>query len=275
MVAHAKAGTAHLRFAPIGAHTALTRAFCASPAKLIATNRNRVACWVYASTLGGGLVGGDDMALSIDVTSGARALLTSQASTKVYRSTRRSQQRVTASVANGGLLAVLPDPIVCYTGADFVQTQHYDLHGDATLVVVDWITSGRHECGERWAFSRYESRFTVNRDGQSIFFDAVVLEPEAGRIAARMGQFNVLLTAVMTGAMVNGAAGEVVRRIAAQPVIAAGRASGPLVTASALRPHGAVLRIAGTSAEQVGLVLREHLAFLSPLVGDDLWSRKW
>jgi hypothetical protein len=33
--------------------------------------------------------------------------------------------------------------------------------------------------------------------------------------------------------------------------------------------------MAGTSVEHVGHTLRRHLAFLSPLVGDDLWSRKW
>ena len=35
------------------------------------------------------------------------------------------------------------------------------------------------------------------------------------------------------------------------------------------------MRMAGVSVEQLGCTLRERFAFLSPLVGDDLWSRKW
>ena len=63
---------------------------------------------------GGGLVGGDDIQLRADVTAGARALLTTQASTKVYRSERRSRQSLTATVGANALLAVVPDPIVCF-----------------------------------------------------------------------------------------------------------------------------------------------------------------
>ena len=48
-----------------------------------------------------------------------------------------------------------------------------------------------------------------------------------------------------------------------------------VVSASRLRDGGALLRMAGTSVEQMGHALRAHLAFLSPLTGDDLWSRKW
>jgi hypothetical protein len=33
--------------------------------------------------------------------------------------------------------------------------------------------------------------------------------------------------------------------------------------------------MAGTGVEQVSAVLREHLRFLVPLLGDDPWLRKW
>ena len=51
--------------------------------------------------------------------------------------------------------------------------------------------------GERWAFSRYESRFDIRRDAQRIFFDALVLEPHIDSVVERMGRFDVLLTAVV------------------------------------------------------------------------------
>ena len=94
--------------------------------------------------------------------------------------------------------------------ADFTQTQRYDLHADASLVMVDWITSGRHASGERWAFSRYESRFDIRRGSQRIFFDALVLEPQIDSVVERMGRFDVLLTAVITGPLVAAAAMDIV-----------------------------------------------------------------
>jgi urease accessory protein len=272
MLATQHAGSAHLTFTRSGSATVLTRAFAASPAKLFATNGRGMACWVYSSTLGGGLVGGDEIRLRVDVTAGARALLTTQASTKVYRSLRPSRQSLNAGVDADALLAVVPDPVVCFADADFTQTQRYDLHADASLVMVDWITSGRHAAGERWAFSRYKSRFDIRRGSQRVFFDALVLEPHIDTVVERMGRFNALLTAVITGPLVAAAALDIVTRLSQAPI---DHQADLVVSASRLRDGGALLRMAGTSVERMGHALRGHLAFLSPLTGDDLWSRKW
>ena len=267
-----QAGSAHLTFTRSGVETVLTRAFATSPAKLIETKRRGLACWVYAATLGGGFVGGDDIGLRAEVTAGARALLTTQASTKIYRSLRPSRQSLTATVGADALLAVVPDPIVCFAGAHFTQTQRYDLHADASLVMVDWMTSGRHAAGERWAFSRYESRFDIRRGAQRIFFDALVLEPNIDSVAERMGRFDVVLTAVLTGPLVAAASADVVNRVSQSPIFTG---QDLIVSAYPLRHGGALLRMAGSSVERMGRALRAELAFLSPLIGDDLWSRKW
>ena len=265
-------GSASLTFTRRGDRTVLTHAFARSPAKLITTRGNSATCWVYAATYGGGLLGGDDIQLRVDVTADARALLTTQASTKVYRSPRRSRQSVNATVDSNALLAVVPDPIVCYADADFAQMQRYDLHATANLVVVDWMTSGRHASGERWAFSRYESRFDIRRNSQPIFFDGLVLERNLDAVADRMRRFDVLLTAVVTGPLVAGACRELIERMSEEPVAY----SRDLVASAApLRDGGALLRMAGASVEQIGRTLRNNLAFLAPLVGDDLWYRKW
>jgi urease accessory protein len=246
--------------------------FATSPAKLIATRARGTTCWVYAATLGGGLVGGDEIRLTVDVMTGARALVTTQASTKVYRSLRPATQSVTGTVNEHALLAIVPDPIVCFADADFTQAQQYHLHARASLVVVDWMTSGRHASGERWAFSRYASRLDIRRDAQPVLADALVLERDLDSIAERMGRFDVILTAVLTGPLVSTAVDEILVRTSRSPIVA--RAD-LVVSASRLRDGGALLRMAGVSVERLTCALREHLAFLSPLVGDDPWSRKW
>jgi urease accessory protein len=265
-------GTGLLNFSRCGSRTVLIRSFARSPLKLFATHGHPCACWVYSSSLGGGLVGGDEVRLKVDVGADARALLATQASTKVYRSLRRSSHDLTASVASGALLAVVPDPVVCFAGADFVQRQYYELSRSASLVMVDWFSSGRHASGERWAFTRYETRFDVKREGEPIFFDGVVLERDLDTVAERMARFDVFVTAIVTGPLVSADAAALLASVGETAVV---RRSSLVMSAARLGDGGTLLRMAGADAEQTGRVLREQLAFLPALLGDDPWSRKW
>lgn len=47
---------------------------------------------------------------------------------------------------------------------------------DSNLVMVDWITSGRHESGEKWDFDLYRSTNNIFlEDGQPLFLDTVIV----------------------------------------------------------------------------------------------------
>lgn len=266
------AGTAHLHLVRCGTQTVVERAFARSPVKLFATRAIGGARWIYSATLGGGLVGGDEIRLTVEAEEGVRALLATQASTKVYRSLRPASQHISASVDHDAVLAVIPDPIVCFAGSDFSQEQRYDLAARANLVLVDWMTSGRHAIGERWAFRHYSSRIDVWRAGQRLVYDHLILSADDGRIAERLGPFDVCLTALITGPHVSSAAAGIVHAASLQPIE---RRSSLVVSAFRLSDGGALLRIAGAGVEQVGAALRERLRFLLDWLGDDPWTRKW
>jgi len=261
-----------MRFSRSGVRTILDRSYATSPVKLFTTRNHAGACWVYAATLGGGFVGGDAVRMTLDVGAGASALLTTQASTKVYRSLKPASQQISAAVHGDGLLAVVPDPIVCFAGADFSQDQRYDLAGDANLVALDWITSGRHAAGERWAFARYASRIQITRDGKRILYDGLTLQQETDTVAERMGRFDVWANCVITGPRVTDAAAAILDRIAHLPVHT--RAD-MIESACPLAGGGVLLRMAGSHVEQVGRHLKSRLQFLQEFLGDDPWSRKW
>lgn len=54
--------------------------------------------------------------------------------------------------------------------------QLFRVHSDSNLVIVDWVTSGRHESGERWEFDLYKSKNHIYLDGdQPLFLDSVML----------------------------------------------------------------------------------------------------
>src|SRR4051812_41663350 len=91
-------GTGHLQFSRTRHRTIVNRSFATSPLKLLTLQHASGSCWVYAATLGGGFVGGDAIAMTIEVNEDAIALLTTQASTKVYRSVKPCTQSISAAV---------------------------------------------------------------------------------------------------------------------------------------------------------------------------------
>jgi len=213
--------------------------------------------------------------MEVEVGPGARCLLGTPASTKVYRnaSVLGCRQILHASVREGGLLVCLPDMVQPFAGSRFEQRQRFELATGASLVLVDGLSSGRHARGERWAFDRYSSCNEIEIDGRCRFWDSISLDPADGPIAGaqRMGRFNTFVLIVLLGPMVAAAASAMLTRVAALPVERRSRSifsAGPLL-------DGAVLRMASESVESAQLDIRSHLGFLSAFVGDDPFARKW
>lgn len=244
----------------------VTRARSVAPLRLLSSAGTGDAAWVYQSSLGGGFVGRDDLALRVDVSPAASLFLSSQASTKVYRGAR-SHFSVDAAVHAGATLVSWPDPVVCFAGAGFTQAQRFALAPDATLLAVDAWTAGRLARGERYAFDRLDTTLSLSIAGATVLTDATLLSPAHGDLAARMGPVNAFATVVLAGPRLP------CDRLAA--TIAAARLAFPLVTASRW-PWGLVVRAGATSAEQLHATLHHLLAPAAiDLLGADPFARKW
>jgi urease accessory protein len=274
--ARPKAGSGCLEFANVRGRTVLRRAFAASPLRLLTPRNAGDAAWTYLATYGGGLVGGDSLNVRIDVGRSASALVTTQASTKVYRTLTPgpgASQRLHARAGHDSLLVLLPDPVTGFAGSRYIQEQSFDLDDTASLVLVDWLTAGRVGSGERWQFDGYVSRTFVRRAGRLLLHDALSLGPEDGNVAGRLNRFNCLALVVLTGPRVEAAATRLAGAIGAAPLA---RHADLLLSAATLgEDDGVLLRIAGTSAQQVGAALKQHLSFVPSLLGDDPWSCRW
>ena len=265
------AGRGAIAVAASGGRSRVTRAFASSPLRLLTPKNHGPASWIFTSTFGGGLVGGDAICLEIDVGDSAKAYLSTQSATKVYRSEKETTVDLRATVAADATLVVMPDPVICFAGSSYRQEQHVALHATGSLVFVDWLSSGRHAAGERWQFDRYESAVFVQRGGRRIVHDALLLSPRHGSVASRMGRFEVMLVAILTGPEVAPAAQDLHAHVERLPLERKGRA---IVSASRIE-GGCLLRIAGTSIEETGSTLRTLLGFVPALLGDDPWARKW
>ena len=269
---HAVPGTGILDIARVGRRSVVRRAYASSPLRWLTPRNHGEAAWVYASSYGGGLVGGDALRLTLSVCEGASAFISSQASTKVYRSRARSSTHVEATVASGGALVLWPDPVVCFAGSTYRQTQRVTLAADASALIVDIMTSGRRASGERWQFVEYANRLQVTYDGRLVLFDSMRLSSVEGDLAARMGRFDVLCTAALIGPKFGDDGRAIAAANAGTPIT---RRAPLLVSAAPVRDAGWVLRIAGRSADEVTGLVRGYLSFLTRLLGDDPWTRKW
>ena len=251
----------------------VTRAYATSPLRLLTPRGHGGAAWIYTSSYGGGLLGGDSLRLAVRVGRGARAFVSSQASTKVYRSDKGTTVEMHAHVGAGGHLVFWPDPVVCYADSQYLQRQHVELDAGAGLVFVDAMSSGRRGSGERWRFTRYATRLSVHYDGRVVLLDAFDLCADEGELETRMGRFDVLCTAVVAGETLRAHADRIVADVAGRSIE---RRADLLTAASPIGGGiGCVLRVAGRSAEQAGRALQEHLSFVTGLLGDDPWARKW
>jgi urease accessory protein len=250
----------------------VSRALATSPLRLLTPANHGHAAWVYTSTYGGGLVDGDAISLRLSVGAGASVLVSTQASTKVYRSPRGSAAEMHADVGRDGLLVAVPDPVVCFAGSTYRQIQRVNLAEGAGLVLVDWISSGRRASGERWAFDEYVSRTTVRYHGRLVVHDATALRSTDGDLATRMGRFDVIAMAVIVGAAMRSEWTALISRLSQRPIV---RRADELLAAAPLGEIGCLLRVAGRSVEHVGRQLRQLLGFVPALLGDDPWSRKW
>lgn len=238
-----------------------------SPLRLLTTPGEKRAPWIFATTFGGGLVNGDRIALEIRVDEDAQTVLTTQASTKIYRSPRGTENVLHARVAERAMFASIPDATVCFEGARFTQRIEVDLAADASAAIVDVLHAGRVSRGERWAMDHYRSTIVVRRSGVLIN-DATLLDRAHGSIAARMGRFDVLGTVVLVGPRLAAARERIVAETTAP------KRDDELVIAASQREDLLLVRFAATRAEVATQCLRTLLRETNAIVGDVLARKR-
>ena len=255
--------------------SAVTSALSRSPLKLLTPRARGRSVWACTSSFGGGLVAGDQTRLDLSLGAHTRCFLGTQASTKIYRNPeqRPCGHTTRAALAENAVLVFAPDPVQAFAGSSYLQRQEFQLAAGAGLALLDWFTAGRAARGERWEFSRLQSRNEVFRTGKRIFLDSVLLDPADGPLTSTMrtGRFNCFAMLLLVGEPLRAAAAQVLEQTAALPITR----HAPLVASASPVADGVVLRLAGERVEAVGQAVRSQLSFLRELLGDDPWARKW
>jgi urease accessory protein len=148
----------------------------------------------HMHNVSGGLLGGDELALSVNVGAGACVQLTTTGATRIYRPRREAApatQLVEVRVGENALLEYVPDPIIPFAGVRFSQKTKIHLARGAGLFWWEILAPGREARGEIFEYERVAMKTDISSQGRLIAAERVRLEPQRQNLAspARLGAF--------------------------------------------------------------------------------------
>jgi urease accessory protein len=135
---------------------------------------------------GGGMAGGDRLAVSVEARRGAEAVMTSQAAEKIYRSEGEDAEiAISLRLEEGSRLDWLPQEQILFDGARLSRRLDVAMAGDAALTIVEGAVFGRLAMGETVRTGAFKDRWRIRRDGRLAFAEDVRLEGSIDETLAR------------------------------------------------------------------------------------------
>lgn len=195
-------GSLDLHFERVGARTVIARRRHSGPLLVQrAFYEPDGGCQVYLIHPPGGVVAGDQLALTVDLQPESRTLITTPAATKIYASTAAySLLTQECVVADGAVLELLPQETILYDGARARASTRVRLGERAQFVGWDVLSLGRDERG--FVQGDFVQRWQLERQGRLLWSERSALVGGSPLLRANwgLGGRRVLGTLVCTGA---------------------------------------------------------------------------
>jgi len=166
-------GRASLRFSRSGDGLSRHQGSASAPLKIQrGFNRANGRCELPLLHTAGGLVGGDQLSITVHLEPGSRALLTSVAAQKVYGTIGRSQlrpegawalQELAFQLEEGADLEWLPQELVVYANGLYEQRTRVNLAPGAGWLGAELVRLGRTAAGESLGAGRWRSLLEIRR----------------------------------------------------------------------------------------------------------------
>lgn len=134
-------------------------------------------CEAVILNTGGGVTGGDRIAIDVVVGPKAMAIATSQAAEKLYRSDGPAARiGVNVSLASEARLSWLPQEAILFDGAKVERSLEVDMAADASLTLAEAVVFGRTAHGEKLSSANWCDRWRVRREGKLVLAENVWLQ---------------------------------------------------------------------------------------------------
>jgi urease accessory protein len=143
-------------------------------------------CHVYLLHPPGGIVGGDELSISITADADSHALITTPAAGKFYRSEGLwANQTVNLTAADNAILEWLPQETIIYEGAHLKSTISIDLAPSARFIGWEILSLGRPASGEGFDYGAVDLHWKIHCEQRPLFLERLRLDAQA--FAARWG----------------------------------------------------------------------------------------
>ncbi|WP_456277264.1 urease accessory protein UreD [Bacillus sp. AK128] len=134
---------------------------------------------IYLIHVGGGYVDGDTYLTNLTLEDGAELSVTTQSSTKVYKTVRKPVlQMMNIKLGKNSVLEFVPDPLIAYENSRFIQETSVYLKESACLIYSEIITPGWAEDGSYFRYDWIRSKLKVYKEEKLVLFDHLLLEPD-------------------------------------------------------------------------------------------------
>ena len=155
-------------------------------------------CHVYLLHPPGGVVGGDQLTLDIEVNKVGHALVTTPAAGKFYRSDGRvAKLKQSLRVEAGSTLEWLPQETILVSGCEVKMQTIVQLEGDAQFVGWEILCMGRPACGELFDKGSARQHFEIWRDNKPLMLDRSQLAGKDDVLSEMWGMQNYTVTGTM------------------------------------------------------------------------------
>lgn len=167
--------------------TRLVRLRQSGATKLVLPRSFRPGMEAILVNTAGGITGGDQFDLDVEVGRGATLTLTTQAAERAYRAQPAETGTVTTRlrVAPGATMVWVPQELILFDRCALTRRLSIDLQQDARLLMVEPMIFGRQAMGETLRDIRFRDRIEITRDGTVLYVDGLVLRGDATAHLAR------------------------------------------------------------------------------------------
>ncbi|MCA0992785.1 urease accessory protein UreD [Guptibacillus hwajinpoensis] len=129
--------------------------------------------------VGGGYVDGDTYFTKINVRKNAKLAVTTQASTKIYKTRNKQvEQKSVYKLDEKSQLHLKLDPLIAYRDARFIQQTDVYMDKSAVLFLTDIVTPGWSKEGELFPYTCVTSKVKIYQNEKLAVYDHLRLKPD-------------------------------------------------------------------------------------------------
>ncbi len=133
----------------------------------------------YLLQLGGGYIEGEKYKNIFKLKDNARAIITTQASAKVYKCLNniKTKQETEIELGKNSVLEYITDNVILYKDAIYKQVNNIYLDESSTLIYSDGITAGWSPEGDNFKYKSVQLKSNVYVNNKLVLLDNLIVNP--------------------------------------------------------------------------------------------------